>query len=84
MTLSGETLISLELNALDNEFRNAWIFDLGIIDHMTHNSSQFKTYKPSPSNRKIGIADGSTTTVVGVRDVQVNPDLILKNVLYVP
>ena len=51
---------------------------------MTHSSNQFKTYTPCPSNRKIVLADGTTTTVAGVGDVQVNPDLVLKNVLHVP
>ena len=34
MTLSGETLISLGLNASSNEFKNAWILDSGATDHI--------------------------------------------------
>ena len=84
LILSSETLISLGLNALSNEFRNTWILDSGATDHMTHNPNQFKTYLPCPSNRKIIVADGTTTTVVGIGDVQVTSKLVLKNVLHVP
>ena len=51
---------------------------------MTHNPNQFKTYLPCPSNRKIVVADGTTTTVVGNGNVQVTSNLVLKNVLHVP
>ena len=80
LTLLGETLISLGLNASSNEYRNAWILDSGATDHMTHNPNQFKTYLPCPSNRKIVVADGTTTTVAGIGDVQVSSNLVLKNV----
>ena len=43
LTLSGETLISLGLNASRNAFRNAWILDSGASDHMTYNPNHFKT-----------------------------------------
>ena len=84
LTLSSETLISLGLNASSNEFWNAWILDSSTTDHMTHNPNQFKTDLPSPSNRKIVVADGTTTTVAGIGDVQVTSNLVLKNVLHVP
>ena len=84
LTLSSETLISLELNASSNEFRNAWILDFGATDHMTHNPNQFKTYLLCPSNKKIVIADGTTTIVASIGDVQVTSNLVLKNVLHVP
>ena len=69
LTLSGETRISFGLSASCNEFRNAWILYCGAIDHMTHNPNQFKTYLPCPSNRKIVVTDGTTTTMVGIGDV---------------
>ena len=69
---------------LSNEFRNAWILDSGATNHMTHNPNQFKTYLPCPSNRKIVVANGTTTTVAGIGDVQVTSNLVLKNVLHVP
>ena len=84
LTLSGETLILLGLNASSNEFRNAWILDSGATNHITHDPNQFKTYLPCPSNRKIVVADGTTTTVAGIGDVQVTSNLVLENVLHVP
>ena len=84
LTLSGETLISLGLNASSNEFRNAWILDSSATDHMTHNPNQFKTYLSCPRNRKIVIADGTTTTMASIGDVQDTSNLVLKNVLHVP
>ena len=83
LTLSGETLISLGLNVSSNEFRNAWILDYGATDYMTHNPNQFKTYLLCPSNRKIVVADGTTTTVASIGDVQGTSPLVLKNVLHV-
>ena len=84
LTLLVETLISLGLNASSNEFRNAWIIDSGATDYMTLNPNQFKTYLPCPSNRKIIVVDGTTTTVAGIGDVQVTSNMVLKNVLHVP
>ena len=84
LTLSSGTLISLGLNASSNGFRNAWILDSGATDHMTHNPNQFKTYSPCPSNRKIVVADRTTTIVAGIGDVPVTSNLVLKNVLHVP
>ena len=84
LTLSGENLISLGLNASSNEFRNDWILDSGATDHMTHNLNQFKTYLPCLSNRKIVVADGTTTIVAGIGDVQVTSNLVLKDILHVP
>ena len=84
LILSDETLIPLGLNASHNKIRNAWILDHGASDHMTHNPNHFKTYSPCPSNRKIVVADKTTTTVTGKGDVQVTPNLVLKIVLHVP
>ena len=69
LTLSSETLISLGLNALINEFMNDWILDSSATDHMTYNPNHFKTYLPCPNNRKIVVADGTTTTMAGIGDV---------------
>ena len=50
---------------------------------MTHNPNHFKTYSPCPSNRKIVVVDGTTTTVAS-RKCSGYPKLVLKNVLHVP
>ncbi|XP_071918917.1 uncharacterized protein [Coffea arabica] len=84
LTLSSKALVSFAFSVFGNELRNVWILDSGATDHMSHISNKFKTYNPYPSNRKIVVADGTTTTVTGIGDVQVTPNLILKNVLHVP
>ena len=51
---------------------------------MTSKSQLFHTYTPSPSNKKIAVANGSLATVAGFGDIYITPTLILKNVLHVP
>ncbi|RVW62689.1 hypothetical protein CK203_062667 [Vitis vinifera] len=38
------------------------------IDHITYSSYKFNTYSPCPRSRKIGIADGTLTTMAGQGD----------------
>ena len=83
-TLSSETQISLGLNASRNEFKNAWILDSDATNYMTHNPNHFETYSLYPSNRKIVVVDGTTTTVTGIGVIQVTPNLVIKNVLHIP
>ncbi|RVW90686.1 hypothetical protein CK203_038764 [Vitis vinifera] len=56
--------------------------DSGATDHMTSKSQLFHTYTPSPSNKKIAVANGSLATVAGFGDIYITPTLILKNVLH--
>ena len=51
---------------------------------MTSKSQLFNTYTPSPSNKKIVVANGSLVTIAGFGDIYITPTLILKNVLHVP
>ena len=51
---------------------------------MTPKSQLFHTYTPSPSNKKIAVANDSLANVAGFRDIYITPTLILKNVLHVP
>ena len=51
---------------------------------MTPKSQLFHTYTPSPSNKKIAVANGSLATVASFGDIYITPTLILKNVLHVP
>ena len=51
---------------------------------MTFKSQLFHTYTPSPSNKKIVVANGSLATITGFGDIYITPTLILKNVLHVP
>ena len=84
MTLSGKSTLLCGLNASEKVSFDSWIIDSGATDQMTHSPSQFITYSPCPSNRKILVADGSSITVAGLGDIQITPQLILKNVLHVP
>ena len=51
---------------------------------MKNTSDIFLIYTPCPSNRKITIADGTTSMVAGIGNFQITHILILKNVLHVP
>jgi len=75
---------SLAFHASDTTIPNTWILDFGAINHMTCSSHQLITYTLCPSARKITMADGSLTTVVGQGNVPINSHLTLKNVLHVP
>ena len=58
--------------------------DSSATNHMTSKSQFFHTYTPSPSNKKIAVANDSLATVTGFRDIYITPTLILKNILHVP
>lgn len=51
---------------------------------MTHSSTEFISYRPCPSNKKIATTDGTFITVAGKGDILLSQDLILKDVLHVP
>jgi len=60
-----------------------WVVDSGATDHMTSSFHLFISYSPSPSYKKITIADGSVITVAGQGDIPLGKSLILKDVLHV-
>ncbi|KAL6323926.1 hypothetical protein AAG906_006196 [Vitis piasezkii] len=72
------------INASHRVYDDSWIIDSSAIDHMTSKSQLFHTYTPSPSNKKITVANGSLATVAGFRDIYITPTLIIKNVFHVP
>ena len=51
---------------------------------MTPKSQLFHIYTPSPSNKKIAVANGSLATITGFGDIYITPIHVLKNVLHVP
>ena len=51
---------------------------------MTPKSQLFHTYTPSPSNKKIVVANGSLVTIAGFGDIYITHTLIIKNVLHAP
>ncbi|XP_074318100.1 uncharacterized protein LOC141654888 [Silene latifolia] len=61
-----------------------WILDSGATDHMTAHKSLFPCLKLLPKPVLIGLPDGSTKVVKHFGDIQVSPEIVLKDVLYVP
>ena len=45
------------LSVLQSTAQVTWVVDSGATDHMTHSSTEFISYKPCPSNKKIAIAN---------------------------
>ena len=84
LALSGTPSFSFCINALNKVYDDSWVIDSDATDHMTPKSQLFHTYTPSPSNKKIAMANGFLATVAGFRDIYITVTLILKNVLHVP
>lgn len=82
LALSGK-ILSYALNVSNKIDPSSWIIDLGATDHMTYNSQKFISYTLNPSNKKIIIVNGTSTTTVGQGDIHVNQYLTIKNVLHV-
>ncbi|RVW30369.1 Retrovirus-related Pol polyprotein from transposon TNT 1-94 [Vitis vinifera] len=84
LVLSGTPSLSFCINSSHRVYDDSWIIDSDATDHVTSKSQLFHTYTPSPSNKKIAVANGSLATVAGFGDIYITPTLILKNVLHVP
>ena len=84
LALSGTPSFSFYINASHRVYDDSWIIDSSATDHMTSKSQLFHTYTPSPSNKKITVANGSLATVAGFGDIYITPTLIIKNVFHVP
>lgn len=67
-----------------SEMTEPWVIDSGATDHMTGCASIFSSYKPSPGNLKIKIADGSLATVAGTGIINISPQISLIDALHVP
>ena len=72
------------LSVLQSTAQGTWVVDSGATDHMTYSSTEFISYRPCPSNKKIATADGTFITVAGKGDILLSQDLILRDVLHVP
>ncbi|RVW75295.1 Retrovirus-related Pol polyprotein from transposon TNT 1-94 [Vitis vinifera] len=81
---SSTPSFSFCINDSHRVYDDSWIIDSGATDHMTSKSQLFNTYTPSPSNKKIVVANGSLVIVAGFGDIYITPTLILKNALHVP
>ena len=84
LALSGTPSFSFCINASSKVYDDSWEIDSSATNHMTPKSQLFHTYTPSPSNKKIAVANGSLATVASFGDIYITPTLILKNVLHVP
>ena len=84
MALSSTPSFSFCINVSNKVYDDSWVIDSGATDHVTPKSQLFHMYIPSPSNKKIAMANGSLATVVGLGDIYITPTLILKNVPHVP
>ena len=84
LAFSGTPSFSFCINVSNKVYDDSWVIDSNATDHMTSKSQLFHNYTPSPSNKKITVANGSLTTVAGFEDIYITPTLILKNVLHVP
>ncbi|KAM0954152.1 putative RNA-directed DNA polymerase [Dioscorea sansibarensis] len=60
------------------------IVDSSDFDHMTSCAHFFSTYSPSSGNHRVTLTDGSFSTVAGTGTIRLSPNLVLKDVLYVP
>ncbi|GMI79954.1 hypothetical protein HRI_001664700 [Hibiscus trionum] len=63
---------------------STWIIDSGATDHMTGNKELFFDLHTSSFKNSIKIADGSHYKIQGKGSVFLTPDLLLKDVLFVP
>ncbi|RVW31459.1 Retrovirus-related Pol polyprotein from transposon TNT 1-94 [Vitis vinifera] len=79
---AGTPSFSFCINASQRVYDDSWIIDSDATNHMTSKSQLFHTYTPSPSNKKIAVANGSLATVASFEDIYITPTLILKNVLH--
>ena len=62
---------------------SAWVIDSGATDHVTDMQSGFHTFTQRPL-RRVKIADGTFTPILGKGSINVSPDLSLFSVLHVP
>ena len=83
MALSGSSH-PYALSVLQSTGKGTWIVDSGATNHMTHSSTEFISYTPCPSNKKIVTADGTFITVAGKGDIPLSQNLMLRDVLHVP
>ncbi|XP_050229563.1 uncharacterized protein LOC126678711 [Mercurialis annua] len=64
-------------------YRDTWILDTGATDHIICNLKFFKTFK-EVSNVHVKLPTGQLIPVSHIGSVQLNPNLLLCNVLFVP
>lgn len=64
--------------------KNSWITDTGASDHMTPHLDLLTNKRKLNKPILVGLPDGSVKQVTHIGDIKVCPDIVLKEVLYVP
>lgn len=75
---NGKISISHVFSASNKGYSSTWVIDLGATYHMTYCAGSFISYQPCPNSKKITVADGSITTVVGQGTSPSVPHSLLK------
>lgn len=61
-----------------------WVLDSGATGHMCCSHDVFESLVRLPVDKRVYMGDGSEVSAYGVGTVRLSPNLVLKNVLYVP
>jgi hypothetical protein len=75
---NGKIPISHVFSASNKNHSSIWVIDSSATDHMTYSAGAFTSYQHCPSSKKIIVADGSPTTVVGHGTIPLILYLLLK------
>ena len=71
--------------ALSCQFKSApWIIDSGASDHMTNSLHLFETFSPCLENKKVRIANGNFSPIVGKCLIKLSERVDFISILYVP
>ena len=71
------------LNTFTPVINSAWIIDSGATDHMTFDSRQVSTFRPS-SQKIVSTANGNTNPIIGEEFLTLTDTLNLDSILVVP
>ena len=58
-----------------------WVIHFGATNHMTSNSSLFTMFQSQPSTSTITLANGSTSSVIGLETIHFTPSITLTSVM---
>lgn len=84
LALLGKSPFSFDLYVSKKCSINSWTVDSGATDHMTYSTQCFNTHTLCPSNRKTVVVNGFLATIANLRNIQVTPSIIFKDIYHVP
>ena len=67
-----------------SSFPREWVLDSGATGHMCCSREDFGSLVKLPKEKKVYLGNGSEVPAEGVETVELNMNLVLKGVLYVP